>query len=336
MKNFISYVVLTFLTVFYSTISLAYDENFYKDKTLRIVLGTAPAPGSSLELNARIFSRYLAAELPGKPSVVINNIVGGAGITAINTINNDKTGTLVGFPLPNIIMLGLLKNNNNIEFSSNELNWIGTPDDLHEDAYIVFLRNEVPNDFTKVIIGDTSETKLFDIPSIFHRIVENRSKLIYGYKTKDEVVLAFKRNEINSFSIGHTNLVSRYNIEEILKIGRPIIQFGHRDRINIYKDVPTFYELVKTDDQRMIIDFLQMIARVNKPIVMGKDVEPWKVAMMREAFNRACMNQDLIQEMKKFNFPVSCMSGLQVQDLIIEQHNKINKIKTLIEENFKQ
>jgi tripartite-type tricarboxylate transporter receptor subunit TctC len=310
-------------------------DDFYREKTIRVILGTAPSPGAGLELNSRIMSRYIAQHLPGKPEVIVQNVVGGGGITATNLVNDNTDGTLLGFPLPNVTLLGLLKDNYNIRFSSETLNWIGTSDSMIDDAYLIITHNEVENDFSKIVIGDTSE-KMYDIPSIFHRVIDNRSRLIFGYKTKDEVVLAFRRGEINSFSITYSTFLNRYNVNEIFSMSRPILQFGHKNRISAFSNVPTLYEMAKSDEERNIIEFLQSVISIAKPIHVGRNVDNSRIKLLRAAFDAACKDENLKNEFKKFNFPLSCMSGEDVQNTIRDRNASMNNVSTLIERYFKK
>ena len=52
--------------------SVAQGEDFYKDKTLTIIVGYSP--GGSFDLYARVLARYIGRYLPGNPTRVVENM----------------------------------------------------------------------------------------------------------------------------------------------------------------------------------------------------------------------------------------------------------------------
>ena len=49
----------------------AAQENFYAGKTIRVVVGTAPA--TTTDQWARIFARHAAKYIPGNPTLLVQN-----------------------------------------------------------------------------------------------------------------------------------------------------------------------------------------------------------------------------------------------------------------------
>jgi len=70
--------------------------DFYRGKTLEIDVGTGV--GGGYDTNARLVARHLGRFLPGNPAIVVNNLPGGGGIRAANTLFNRsaRDGTVIG------------------------------------------------------------------------------------------------------------------------------------------------------------------------------------------------------------------------------------------------
>src|SRR3989338_10113007 len=70
--------------------------NFYKCKTIRIVVGQAP--GGALDTNARLLQKMLSKYIPGNPNIVIQNKPGGGSMLAANTVYNTEPqdGSVIG------------------------------------------------------------------------------------------------------------------------------------------------------------------------------------------------------------------------------------------------
>lgn len=56
----------------------------FKDKTITMIIPTTA--GGSTDLSARLFAKFFGDYLPGKPSVIAQNVPGGHGVTALNYI----------------------------------------------------------------------------------------------------------------------------------------------------------------------------------------------------------------------------------------------------------
>ena len=61
---------------------------FYKGKTLRIVVGLGP--GGATDTNARLISHVLSRHIPGNPRIIVQNKPGGGSMLAANTVYNNE------------------------------------------------------------------------------------------------------------------------------------------------------------------------------------------------------------------------------------------------------
>src|ERR1043165_4000324 len=60
------------------------SESFYNGKTLRFVVGSAPA--NFYDSWARLIARYWGKYIPGNPNVIVQNMPGAGSITAVNYV----------------------------------------------------------------------------------------------------------------------------------------------------------------------------------------------------------------------------------------------------------
>ncbi len=54
----------------------------FQGKTITMIIGSAPGGGT--DLSGRLIANFLAANLPGSPNVIVRNIPGAQGVTAMN------------------------------------------------------------------------------------------------------------------------------------------------------------------------------------------------------------------------------------------------------------
>ena len=57
---------------------------FYQGKTLNIIINFAA--GGPTDIESRIFAKHLTRHIPGQPTVTVQNMGGGGGLTAVNYI----------------------------------------------------------------------------------------------------------------------------------------------------------------------------------------------------------------------------------------------------------
>ncbi len=64
--------------------ALSQSESFYKGKTLRFIVGSAPA--NFYDSWARLIARYWGKHIPGNPNVIVHNMPGAGSISATNYV----------------------------------------------------------------------------------------------------------------------------------------------------------------------------------------------------------------------------------------------------------
>ena len=104
LKDVLQAAAQVFLLAF-STVSSAAAQDFYRGKTIKLVVGASATGGYNL--HARTLARYLPKHIPGNPNIVVVNMPAGKGIAATNHVYNlaDKDGTAFGlFNRYNLLM----------------------------------------------------------------------------------------------------------------------------------------------------------------------------------------------------------------------------------------
>src|SRR5436190_12021903 len=100
-------------------------EDFYRGKIFRLVVG-ADATGE-YDASARLLSRHLGKHIPGRPTIIVQNMPGASGIKAANYLYSiaERDGTVLatfnqGMPVYEATRMA------NTNFKSAEFNWIGS------------------------------------------------------------------------------------------------------------------------------------------------------------------------------------------------------------------
>ena len=70
------------MTVMAMTATAASAEDFYKGKTVRIIVGSAP--GGGFDTYARLVARHIPKHLPGAPNTLVTSMTGAGNPIAAN------------------------------------------------------------------------------------------------------------------------------------------------------------------------------------------------------------------------------------------------------------
>ena len=97
---------------------------FYKGRNVQLIIPNAP--GGSFDLYGRLVASHLGAFIPGRPSIIPQNMPGAGGMQAANFIYGlaPKDGTALSILVPNVALAQVL-DVQSITYDVRKLNWIG-------------------------------------------------------------------------------------------------------------------------------------------------------------------------------------------------------------------
>src|SRR5262249_49532442 len=79
------------------------QDDFYKGKTITIVVGFSP--GGGYDVNARAVARHIGKHIPGNPSVIVQNMPGAGSLTSVRYLDATapKDGTVMTIFNPGLV-----------------------------------------------------------------------------------------------------------------------------------------------------------------------------------------------------------------------------------------
>ena len=292
--------------------------DFYRGKQIRFVIRAAP--GGNYDLYMRLLAHYMVRYLPGTPEAIPVNMPGGGGLTALNyTINvapHDGTVlTMVTSTAPMDQVLGNIKASN-IDLRS--LQWIGNMSD--ENYFMVTSRESgirTLEDAKKGDVrlaaagaGDTQQTLI----AICNSLLGTRFKSILGYRTGAEINLAVERREADGRST--TNLPALYATRpDGAAAFHALLQAG-LEKSSDFPDVPLLRDLSHNPDQKVVFDFFSRAVSPGRPVATNSQVPADRVAALRQAFDRALKDPQLLEEAKRQKLDISPWPGQKLQEVV--------------------
>jgi tripartite-type tricarboxylate transporter receptor subunit TctC len=84
-------------------------EDFYKDKTVNIIVGFTP--GGGYDAYGRQLARFMGEHIPGKPTLIVQNMPGAGSLQAVRALDatQPKDGTVMVIFNPGLIVQSLVQ-----------------------------------------------------------------------------------------------------------------------------------------------------------------------------------------------------------------------------------
>ncbi len=298
---------MTFLTlVFWLTAGawvagpdpIAAEEAYFKGKTIRII--AAIGPGGLLDFHARVTARHLPKYIPGKPSIIVQNMPGGRGNIAGNyTYNIAKPDgltilmPLTGMPLQPV--LGI----EGIRYDPTKMFWLGS---LSKSEYVLIIRSDRPyktiQDVRKakgpVYLGAQPGTGVFTITRLMMKVLKLPVEII-RYTSGTEIDLAIQRGEVDGRATTIPTFMTRNQDWMQSRFVNVFVQVTE-ERHPSFPDIPTLVELVP--QHKALIDLATAQNTWMGSLTLPPRVPEAQARLLRQAFRKMIEDPQFKKELK--------------------------------------
>lgn len=292
---------------------------FYRGKQVRIIVGFAA--GGNSGLYGDVLGRHLGKHLPGSPTFVPQYMPGGGGLVAANHMASRaaRDGTEIAITSRTAAFEPLL-GNKQAQFKARAFNWLGSAN-IENSVCIADVRQPVKTfddvQRMELVIGGSGADAIDMIfPRVANRLLGARFKIVSGYNTSNDILLAMERGEVHGFcGIGWAFLKMRKG--ELLAEKKINILFQMAlDKASDLLDIPRVQDLAKTADDRQVLEFLLMPQGMGRPFFAPPEVPRDRVVALRKAFADTLKDPDFLQEAAKTGLDIQLVSGEEVDRLL--------------------
>jgi tripartite-type tricarboxylate transporter receptor subunit TctC len=295
----------------------AHTEEFYRGKTLSVIVGYAP--GGGYDVNARLLSRHLGKHLPGQPSVVVVSMPGAGSLKMLEYINQSapKDGTAIGlFDFTQITNSLLMPEMVKVDF--RRFSWIGS---LAQDLAVCYVSNRIGaksladvQRLGSLPMGRTNPGSSSDIEQkIFRKMFDVHVQSVAGYAGSSEAFLALERGELDGGCLTWSSLPSNWISEHKIT---PILKMSPATAPDLPADVPNAEALLPNDKDRQVLGVLTEASKLGKPFIASQRVPDIRIGELRQAFDETLKDPEFLADAEKLRQPVSAVEGLAAQAIL--------------------
>jgi tripartite-type tricarboxylate transporter receptor subunit TctC len=295
---------------------LAVAQSF-SGKTVTIIVGYKP--GGGYDATARMLARHLPKHLPGNPTVIVQNMPGANSVIAANHMYNvaKPDGLTIGTfnrNLPIAQLTGVA----GVKFDITKFAWIGS---AANESTILAIRADLPyrsfDELRKakepLVIGSTGPgANTHDFPLLLKDLLGVNLKIVSGYSSSSDIMLAVERKEVDGRAGSFTSL--RPFIDRGLV--RPIVR-ARTTEPGIDK-LPVDESFAPNPRAKAIMALRSAPEQVARPYVMPPGTPAEIVKVMREAFRKTIDDPELVAEGKKSKMDLEYTPGDQAQKILVD------------------
>ncbi len=295
-------------------------EAFFRGKTVSVILGY-PGSGSN-GLYARLVAHHIGKHIPGHPTVIMRNMPGAGSLIAANHLFNvaPRDGTALGLIAATIPLEERL-GAPNVKFKAAEFNWIGR---VAGGLNMAFVASRLPVKTIKdafereVLMGASGRSSTVTIyPAVLANVTGVKFKLVMGYPSSTEAMLAMERGEVEGHSTSmeivralHPDWLSEKKINIL-------VQFALKRHPEL-PDVPMSWELGRNDEEKQVLRIVANATEVGKMIMASPGIPADRVTALRRAFDATMKDPDFIADLKAARIELGPMPGEELQKLVEE------------------
>jgi tripartite-type tricarboxylate transporter receptor subunit TctC len=287
-----------------ATAEAASVAEFYRDKTISIIVGSPP--GSSYDLSARLIARGLTRHLPGNPKVLLQYMTGANSLITANHVYNvaPQDGLTIA-AVARLTPFEPLFGNSNARFDPIAVHWLGSTasDNGVVVSWHTSSHRKTEDLFTKeLVIGATvagGDTFLY--PMALNRLIGTKFKLIPGYAAPEPIAIAMERGEVqgsgswswSNIPFAHSDWLKDKKINLLLQLGLS----AHPD----IPDVPLANNFAKSHEDLEILNILLGMRKFSYPFFIAPGVPNDRATALIDAFSKSLSDDDFLSDARKQN-----------------------------------
>ena len=320
-------LIISFVLLFcFIAGELALAEPYYEGKVITILVGNEP--GGGYDRLARTIAKHLPKHIPGKPTVLVQNMPGASSMIAANHLYHiaKPDGMTIaalnrGLPFAQVLKA------DGVRFDLLKYAWIGS---AAVEATVLALRTELPfktvedmrNAKSPIMLGATGPTDTGgQFPLLLKEYLGLNLKLV-NYTSGADIQLAVERKEVDGRAAAYSSL--KPYIERGLM--RPVIR-GRVSEAGI-DHLPVNEDLTTDKRAKTILAMFSGVELIGRPYVVTPGTPSDVMKILRDAFADVAKDPELKEDSKKQRMEVQYVPPeecLKVLNYLLNQPDDVVK-----------
>ncbi len=304
----------------------AAQDNFYRGKTVRIIVGAAP--GGGYDTYSRMIARHIGKHIPGNPTFLVENMPGAGFLISANYMYKiaKPDGLTIGHFIGGLFLQQLL-GKQGIEFDARKFEYMGVPAQdnymlgVHKSTGITSIEQWLSSKTVVKLGGVGVGSATDDIPKVLAAAIGLPVQVISGYSGTATVRLAFNSGEVQgvcnsweSFKATWRNELDAGDIVVVLQaVAKP-----HHDQSKL----PLAINYAKNEEgQKLIKALVHSVGPTARPYVLPPGTPKDRVQILRKAFIDTVKDPEFLADANKARLDINPLDGAELEKNVREVFN---------------
>jgi tripartite-type tricarboxylate transporter receptor subunit TctC len=323
-RRIFSIALLSSLFAFLFLSRWSFAVPYYEGKVIKIVVGHEV--GGGYDRLARLIAKHLPKHIPGKPTVLVDNMPGAQTMIAANYIFNlAKPDGLTITTLDRGIPFAQLLKLEGVKFDVTKFSWVGS---AASETMILALRTDFPfksvEDLRRTkepiplggVGAGASDTQF---PVLLKEFAGLNLKII-NYPSSAASILAVEKKEVEGRAGSYSSL--KTYIERNLV--RPVIRSRVPDPE--ITQLPVNEDLTSSPLGKTLMAMMAAADRIGRPYVAPPGTPAEAMSLLREGFSRVAKDPEALEEAQKIRMGLlytSADEALKTMHYVLSQPENV-------------
>ena len=316
------------------------QEPFYRNKTVRIIVGGSA--GGGYDTYTRAIARHLGKHIPGNPTFVVDNMTGAGSIIAANYVYKvSKPDGLTMCHFIGGIILQQVLGKPGIEFDARRFAYLGVP---AQDTTAVgvtkasgitsmeqWLSAKTPVKFGGIGPGTATD----DFPKMLRATLGLPIQLVTGYKGTADIRLAVNSGEMQGLVNSWESFKATWP-REIESGAINVILVGIPQRHPDIPNVPAVSEFAKTEETKKLIQVaVYDYGATARPYVFPPNTPKERVQILRKGLSDTLKDPDFVADAQRARLDLNPIGGDELEKVVARIFNLDSRLVERLKEILK-
>jgi tripartite-type tricarboxylate transporter receptor subunit TctC len=316
MKRWLSVISVFVVLVLFAAGNLC-AASFYEGKVVRVTVGFSP--GGGFDMWARLVARHLGRNIPGNPTVIVENMTGAGGLIQTNNLFSatKPDGLTIGH-INGGLMLSQMLGQPGYAFDSQKFIYLGAAN--KENTVFIFGKKSGITSAEKwrtsptpVKVGGLVPGNFIDnCARVAKDVLGLPTQIISGYKGTANILIAVESGELAGGAASWDSVkISR---KAALETGDMMVTLLCVPKA--FKDLPKVSKMVdfaKTEEQKKYVQIIIHDANdYSRPFAVPPGTPTDRVDILRKAFQDTMKDKEFLAEIDKMKLTLEPTTGQEL------------------------
>ena len=296
-------------------------QDFWAGKNLTLIIGTDP--GTGYDVYGRLVGRHLVKHVPGKPTLLPQNMTGAGSKRAAEYIAlvAPKDGSTISIVFPGAIAEPLGIERAKWRYDPTKLEYLGTADSgtrMCSTRLESKVKSFADAQREVATIGASAPGgSTFDYPTMLNALAGAKFKVVAGYKATVDIAIAVDRGEvdgwcgveISTYQAVRPDWVPKRQVHTIIQLGM------EPNKEMLALGIPSVWDFVPPQNQKAM-ELIVSQQVFQRPFIAPPGTPAERMKQLQTAFMATMKDPEFLAEADKMKLTVGPRSGPDVAALV--------------------